>query len=1530
MIVVDDKTIKLGSEFNAATVDTKFNTLKFANGHSFEDKQQVVYEAKDGSNIGGLISGEKYYVKVIDGSTVQLSKTPVVEDFSEGARLSGITTVGSATTIVSSNNNDFANGDTVVYKKRSASFTVDKAENIPSTGSIFNSDTGDIVSKDTINSESHGFETGDQVVYTATGSALGGLTDGAIYYVKKVDDNKFQLSTTNGGPVIDITNAAAGTSHKITAVGLKTANIVNFTYSNANASNQITVVNHGFTSGQAVLYTGTPQIGLTNGATYYVIKVDDNNFRLAATSGGTAISLTGATGSNSLKAIGQELEEGVTYYVINSTSTSFQLSQTKGGQAIALDQSGLTGEGVNHIFVRESVVDLTSKSTGMHNLHIDLENGTATGDKHQLSSGASIVLPSQGDQVFSAYSQASSGAVLAGSGAKAKINITSNMNTYIGNAAVITATGNVKVQGQSNIQLTGAASTKTGGIVGVGVGELTAKVVNNNKTTVFKNATIQAAGNVTIDGQSVHKFNISSDSTAGGLIPIGRATATLNLTHNTITEVADQANITSQRNILVSSSSDTTGSVKADASGGGFIPFAYGTANLIINGANDTNVNAATLEGRKLTVESAVDNLNVNALGLAKAGGLIGIIQAKSNIALNETRATTNIGSGAWLKADELNLNAVFRNVNTNSTALAHCDGLGGKTDSDAINNSNLKATVNTNANSTLTVNSLNVKSGFDSFNNIYHAYSKKAWKLKIWLPFIGTISITMDFGRAKPDGSQNATSANATSTTDFNSNVVRLARQVNPVVVIDASGKVALQSENVTVDNGTDIKIGNINATGGGKITFSTGAKSTGGSFVDRGKYSMSSPAFDTVEIQNYSHKNLIINDIRTISSNSGSSAPDYSQVNVDKATSTTTSSGSLAANPTLVTINNWGASNLILQGVIDNPHDRTILYSGGNIFSQGTTQQIITRDLKMTAAKSIGTDNQRITAQLIQGYNPVTADVADSNIYLNVEAQNSTYLNLAAKALDSNPVTVNVQRMTANTGDVNLAIAQTTNQANTAIPALYKFNNFSDSNQGIIAGKNIVINAGTTTTDIDAKTIFLTSTGSLDVVTGGSINVKNLAGTVNLQRLISDQDAVNLSGRDLTLVDNSLLKAAKDVTLTVANLSMLNNANLSAGNNVNLLVENNFDIGSSATINAGNEVVIQGDYNNRNIAGASINIDGWIYAQQMSIYTQDNNDILNIRRLATATNIYTGGGDDVVNIGSSQNRTNEIQKRLTIYGESQSDVDTLNIDNSGDISNSIGILTNTSLTGLGIGEGIYYNGFEVFNLKLGTGNDDFTILNTSATTNIDSGLGDDRFRVGPKVDANGNVLDEIVNGVWIPGFSLLGIKNNTTIRAGNGNDYIQVNRNTAELNIYGEGSDDTFEVNTPINYSISLSNAQVNISGGDGNDKTVIKNSSLLEPIINNGSSVEVVNSRLINLMMNEVLVINGTPSGSNNTNNSINNTLASLYDRSLVNTNTTSTNTGSRSTLSSLYDRNSANSSGGTTNNTIDPWLLSLFSR
>ena len=110
-------------------------------------------------------------------------------------------------------------------------------------------DTTQFNSTVTITAENHGFSTADPIVYKAGGSLpISGLTDGTTYFAIRVDANNFKLATTSG-------NATGGTALTIT----------------------------GGTGGSVSDTFSSPRAGLTDGQTYFAIKVDDHNFKIAST-----------------------------------------------------------------------------------------------------------------------------------------------------------------------------------------------------------------------------------------------------------------------------------------------------------------------------------------------------------------------------------------------------------------------------------------------------------------------------------------------------------------------------------------------------------------------------------------------------------------------------------------------------------------------------------------------------------------------------------------------------------------------------------------------------------------------------------------------------------------------------------------------------------------------------------------------------------------------------------------------------------------------------------------------------------------------------------------------------------------------------------------------------------------------------------------------------------------------------------------------------------------------------------------------
>jgi hypothetical protein len=88
-----------------------------------------------------------------------------------------------------------------------------------------------------------------------------------------------------------------------------------------------------------------------------------------------------------------------------------------------------------------------------------------------------------------------------------------------------------------------------------------------------------------------------------------------------------------------------------------------------------------------------------------------------------------------------------------------------------------------------------------------------------------------------------------------------------------------------------------------------------------------------------------------------------------------------------------------------------------------------------------------------------------------------------------------------------------------------------------------------------------------------------------------------------------------------------------------------------------------------------------------------------------------------------------------------------TLNVDNTSDATPNSGVLTATTLTGLGMGVGITYGGVKVLNISLGGGGNTFNVQATAAgtATTLNTGAGNDAVTV----DSNGTTPNGTVTGV-------------------------------------------------------------------------------------------------------------------------------------------------------------------------------------
>ena len=154
----------------------------------------------------------------------------------------------------------------------------DSGKSIIQHAKSFTSNASNVsVGSDTITISSHGYSTGDAVYYYAGSSVIGGLSNEKLYYVIATNSNTIKLATTAA-------NATAGTA--IDLYSAPSSDTTQYIYKGINIYNNILYsASHGFSTGDHIYYhnTGTSIGGLTNKQKYFVLKIDNDQFKLSTT-----------------------------------------------------------------------------------------------------------------------------------------------------------------------------------------------------------------------------------------------------------------------------------------------------------------------------------------------------------------------------------------------------------------------------------------------------------------------------------------------------------------------------------------------------------------------------------------------------------------------------------------------------------------------------------------------------------------------------------------------------------------------------------------------------------------------------------------------------------------------------------------------------------------------------------------------------------------------------------------------------------------------------------------------------------------------------------------------------------------------------------------------------------------------------------------------------------------------------------------------------------------------------------------------
>ncbi len=194
--------------------------IRSTNNHHFKNGEPIVYNPNGNpslpitgfgqTNLTGnfLETGGVYYAEILDPTSFRLYDT--ISDFN-----SGINTVGFSTGSISGGFHKFT---LLTAQKKLTGVNVLNEGFGYTNRQVAIKTTGISTVNNTFNFENHGYQTGELVTYTSTGTPITGISTANQYYVTKIDNNTFRLSDAGIGGT-STTNYDRGLTEKISGIG---------------------------------------------------------------------------------------------------------------------------------------------------------------------------------------------------------------------------------------------------------------------------------------------------------------------------------------------------------------------------------------------------------------------------------------------------------------------------------------------------------------------------------------------------------------------------------------------------------------------------------------------------------------------------------------------------------------------------------------------------------------------------------------------------------------------------------------------------------------------------------------------------------------------------------------------------------------------------------------------------------------------------------------------------------------------------------------------------------------------------------------------------------------------------------------------------------------------------------------------------------------------------------------------------------------------------------------------------------------
>jgi hypothetical protein len=689
VIRLDADFIQLGESFRGSLsgnevrvgLDPEFDVIRFGSAHSFKDGDRVRYVAPEPYVINtsaivndhitipqhGLQTGdavrwgrepdaETFYVIVVDANTIVFASTqndaelgkaiaiPVIDGQDSYELIPQLPTGLVDGTIYTVNVIDEFS-----LKLISDSMTVRPSHNF----------SGNSVSNGTFSINNHGFNNGDAVTYDGpdvlpvtvdyVGVNYGPFdhdSDAATPNVPGYFNDDTGLILMPGIADGEMVLYRAGQSAEISLSSNSVNEFVTiFDEGSPKTVSTITIPDHGFSTGQKVIYHQGENViaGLTDNTEYYVIKVNDNEIRLAD-------SLLSAVGlfpeSIFLSAVGDDeyqfklsyaksipgltdgetyrvqkldhdlvqlwwvsipirvshegmqpgeihnfyrsgqfplpgLVDGKTYYVVNATDNTFQLSDTPGGPALNVNGAGISSTQ----YLSIAGIDM-NRGWGSATLVIDLEND-GTGELRSEGGGdLREIVKTPGNGISEAVAEGFGFALGSITANESTVHVNANVLVSINDAQITTINaakgGNINILADNHLE--GKASAKTFSVGLFTSNKLSvaiAEIHDQTRIDISGGARFSASGDILVKTESAQVFNARSETEGGGAEERARSNASAFITVDNSINILDGSDLLAAGELTVLGYTRGTADFLSKVKNGGLGALAY--ANRTVN-----------------------------------------------------------------------------------------------------------------------------------------------------------------------------------------------------------------------------------------------------------------------------------------------------------------------------------------------------------------------------------------------------------------------------------------------------------------------------------------------------------------------------------------------------------------------------------------------------------------------------------------------------------------------------------------------------------------------------------------------------------------------------------------------------------------------------------------------------------------------------------------------------------------------------------------------------------------------------------